>query len=92
MGVGLRSGPSFAGQAEAIRSYTVQKQLGRDVELNAQEIVRRAERGLGLAIRKGQVDGTLQKPGQNIRFAAPLNEESRSVSQFFGYEGGSTDV
>lgn len=50
-------------QAEAIRAYTVQKQLGKDTELNAQEIVRRAERGLGLAIRKGQAEGTVAKPG-----------------------------
>jgi hypothetical protein len=40
-------------QAEAIRVYTAQKQLGKDAELSAQEIVRRAERGLGLAVRKG---------------------------------------
>ena len=35
-------------QAEAIRVYTMQKQLGKDAELAATEIVRRAERGIGL--------------------------------------------
>ena len=34
-------------QAEAIRVYTTQKQLGTDAQLAAAEIVRRAERGIG---------------------------------------------
>lgn len=50
-------------QAEAMRIYTQQKQLGKDAELSAAEIVRRAERGIGLAIRRGQEDGTIAKPG-----------------------------
>ena len=41
-------------QAEAVRVYTAQKQLGKDAQLAAAEIVRRAERGIGLAIRRGQ--------------------------------------
>lgn len=44
-------------QAEAIRIYTTQKQLGKDAELAAAEIVRRAERGIGVAIRRGQDAG-----------------------------------
>lgn len=47
-------------QAEAIRVYTVQKQLGKDSELAAQEIVRRAERGIGVCIRKGQEAGRIE--------------------------------
>ena len=47
-------------QAEAIRVYTMSKQLGKDAELSATEIVRRAERGIGLAIRRGQEDGLIQ--------------------------------
>lgn len=50
-------------QAEAIRIYSMQKQLGKDAELSATEIVRRAERGIGLAIRRGQGEGTIHKPG-----------------------------
>ena len=56
-------------QAEAIRVYTTQKQLGKDAELNAAEIVRRAERGLGLAIRKGQAEGSIRRQGEVIRRA-----------------------
>lgn len=50
-------------QAEAIRVYTMQKQLGKDAELAAAEIVRRAERGIGLAIRRGQETGEIRKQG-----------------------------
>jgi hypothetical protein len=51
-------------QAEAIRVYTIQKQLGHDAELSAAEIVRRAQRCLGLAMRKGQAAGQIAKPGE----------------------------
>jgi len=52
-------------QAEAIRIYTTQKQLGKDAELSAAEIVRRAERGLTTAIRRGQEEGTVFRSGDN---------------------------
>jgi hypothetical protein len=51
-------------QAEAIRTYTAQKQLGKDAELAAAEIVRRAERGIGVAIRKGQEAERIRRRGQ----------------------------
>lgn len=57
-------------QAEAIRVYTVQKQLGKDAQLSAAEIVRRAERGIGVCIRKGQEAGLIasrQKSGGGPR-------------------------
>lgn len=47
-------------QAEAIRVYTMSKQLGKDAQLSATEIVRRAERGIGVAIRKGQAAGDIR--------------------------------
>jgi hypothetical protein len=50
-------------QAEAVRVYTIQKQLGKDAQLAAAEIVRRAERGIGLAIRKGQEEGSVIRRG-----------------------------
>jgi hypothetical protein len=50
-------------QAEAVRVYTAQKQLGKDAQLAAAEIVRRAERGIGVAIRRGQVNGEIAKRG-----------------------------
>lgn len=57
-------------QAEAIRVYTAQKQLGKHAELSAQEIVRRAERGLGIAVKRGQETGDIAPPS---RSAGPVN-------------------
>lgn len=54
-------------QAEAIRVYAMSKQLGKDAELSAAEIVRRAERGIGQAIRKGQEAGEIRKRGDDTR-------------------------
>jgi hypothetical protein len=50
-------------QAEAVRVYTAQKQLGKDAQLAAAEIVRRAERGIGVAIRRGQAAGEISRRG-----------------------------
>src|SRR5262249_16861321 len=58
-------------QAEAIRVYSTQKQLGTDAQLAAAEIVRRAERGIGMAIRRGQQDGEIAKRGERRSHGAP---------------------
>lgn len=60
-------------QAEAIRVYTQQKELGHDAELSAQEIVRRAERGIGVCIRRGQEAGEITD-----RSTAAQQRESRA--------------
>lgn len=65
-------------QAEAVRVYTMQKQLGKDAQLSAQEIVRRAERGIGVAIRKGQAAGIIRKRGDDAR--TDLDRETNLVS------------
>src|SRR6266699_3096649 len=57
-------------QAEAIRVYTTQKQLGTDAQLAAAEIVRRAERGIGVTIRRGQQDGEIAKRGDRCSHGA----------------------
>ncbi len=58
-------------QAEAVRVYTTQKQLGKDAQLAAAEIVRRAERGIAVAIRRGQQDGQIAKRGDRGSRGAP---------------------
>jgi hypothetical protein len=58
-------------QAEAVRVYTRQKQLGREAELAAAEIVRRAERGIGLAIRRAQQQGRIARRGDRGSRGAP---------------------
>jgi len=58
-------------QAEAVRVYTAQKQLGKDAQRAAAEIVRRAERGIGLAIRRGQDNGEIARRGDRGSRGAP---------------------
>jgi hypothetical protein len=58
-------------QAEAVRVYTTQRQLGKDAQLAAAEIVRRAERGIGVAIRRGQETGEIAKRGDRGSRGAP---------------------
>jgi hypothetical protein len=58
-------------QAEAVRVYTAQKQLGKDAQLAAAEIVRRAERGIGLAVRRAQQDGQIARRGDRGGRGAP---------------------
>jgi hypothetical protein len=58
-------------QAEAVRVYTRQKQLGREAELAAAEIVRRAERGIGVAIRRAQRQGQIARRGDRGGRGAP---------------------
>lgn len=76
-------------QAEAIRVYTRQKELGKDAELSAAEIVRRAERGIGIAVRRGQEEGELLRHGETFRRPSHVgrdatNMEKRSPKEFFG--------
>lgn len=52
-------------RAEAIRCYVAQKELGRDAELAAAEIVRRAERRIGVLIREGQEAGEIRQRSLN---------------------------
>jgi hypothetical protein len=54
-------------RAEAIRCYVLQKELGRDAELAAAEIVRRAERRIGELIREGQDRGEIRRVGEGSR-------------------------
>ncbi len=56
------------GWAVTLRTATMQKQLGKDAELAATELVRRAERCIGLGIRQGQAEGAIRKPSETSRF------------------------
>lgn len=70
-------------KAEAIRVYTVQKELGHDAELSAAEIVRRAERRIGELIREGQAEGTVLRRGEK----ADLRNSKISPTKVFGGNG-----
>lgn len=58
-------------QAAAIATFAIQKQLGKDAELAALEVQRRAERGKGLAIRRGQESGEIAAVGYQSRSRGP---------------------
>ena len=54
----------FKAFVATIAESTKQLNLSREIQLDAQEMVRRAERGVGLAIRKGQEAGEIARQGQ----------------------------
>ena len=68
-------------QAEAVRVYTVQRQLGRDAQLAAAEIVRRAERGIGVAIRRGQAAGQIRRRGDHGGARMAGNGAGKTISK-----------
>ena len=68
-------------QAEAVRIMSLRMQMGKDAELAACEIIRRAERGIGLAIRKGQADGEVRSRGVRGRQANQHGESAVAKNQ-----------
>ncbi len=62
---------------KAVRIFTVQKRLGKEAQLAAAEIVRLAERGLGLAIRKAQQEGRVSKRGGRPAQNSPREDFSK---------------
>ena len=83
-------------QAEAVRVYTVQKQLGKDAQLAAAEIVRRADRGLAQAVRRGQEDGRVRRRedgGWNARHLDGTGGTNKmSSGDYLGYGHTRSDV
>lgn len=92
----------FKAWAATVAEMTRQKGLAEEIQLDALEMVRRAERGIGVAIRNGQETGAIAQPGQGpgpgksyerngreVRIRRdPLQQKKRiSPSSFFG--GGS---
>jgi len=75
-------------QAEAVRIYTISKQLGKDAQLSATEIVRRAERGIGVAIRRGQKSGAILDRSSGRPAKSPVDNQSfpRPVTDFASYD------
>lgn len=72
-------------KAEIATAAEATKQLGlsKEIQLDAQEMVRRAEFALGKAIRKGQAEGTIHARGH-----VDPHRVKTSVSEFF--PGGKT--
>jgi hypothetical protein len=55
----IRGIVDWKAKASAIHEVAKQLQLGKDIQLDVAEFVRRAERGLGIAIREGQARGEI---------------------------------
>lgn len=68
-----------AAKAEIATAAEATKQLGlsKEIQLDAQEMVRRAEYALGKAIRKGQAEGTVAKRGYQ---GAPSNGGNPAIT------------
>ncbi len=54
---------NFKAQMATVAEASKQLGLSKEIQLDAVEMVRRAERGVGVAIRKGQEEGTVAKRG-----------------------------
>lgn len=68
-------------KAEIATAAEATKQLGlsKEIQLDAQEMVRRAEYALGKAIRKGQAEGTIAKRGQHVVRDVPSGTSVENV-------------
>lgn len=68
-----------AAKAEIATAAEATKQLGlsREIQLDAQEMVRRAEYALGKAIRKGQQEGTVASESNHNRLGVPSTAKAR---------------
>lgn len=55
-------------KASTIAEIAKQLRMGKEMQLNAAEFCRRAERGLGVAIREGQERGEILRKGQSNTF------------------------
>ncbi|AIK69154.1 hypothetical protein PBI_HADES_47 [Mycobacterium phage Hades] len=58
-------------KASAIETIAKQVRMGKEFQLDAAEFVRRAERGLGVAIREGQERGDVSKLGGDRKSDSP---------------------
>lgn len=79
------------GYAETLRVATMQKQLGKDAELSAAELVRRAERCIGLGIRAGQAAGEIKSRGDRSVVYQPHTGERNPVDSSISRAPSPTD-
>lgn len=65
----------YKAQAAAIHEVAKQVRIGKDMQLEAAEFVRRAERGLGVAIREGQERGEIETPAEGKSRGARVRDD-----------------
>jgi hypothetical protein len=73
----------FKAWAATVAEMTRQKGLAEEIQLDALEMVRRAERGIGLAIRNGQEAGEIKKRGQHTgnQYTRGKHDDNRNSIQ-----------
>lgn len=94
----------FKAKASAIQEMSKQLRLGKEMQLDAAEFVRRAERGLGVGIREGQANGTiatassaakkreLEKLGRNTsEVDLPRDYDIAKKSELYGLQANGID-
>jgi len=69
-----------------------QKKLSEEIQLESTEMVRRAERALGVAIRKGQDAGEIATPGQIGNGRTSRHDDLLSPAQYFSHGQEKTDT
>lgn len=69
---------NFKAYIATVAESTKQLNLSKEIQLDATEMIRRAERALGLAIRKGQDEGTVSR-GQGKRTDLQLGDDSTKL-------------
>lgn len=77
------TGPAEIAAAKAqivtAETYARELRLSKDIQMDAQEMVRRAEYALGKSIRKGQAEGTIRTRGQRAPQSEYLRERGGRV-------------
>lgn len=69
-----------------------QKKLSEDIQSDAVEMVRRSERALGQAIRKGQDEGSIRSSGQRSDRHGHAHPDAMSVRDFIPHVQESVDI
>ncbi|WP_334023943.1 hypothetical protein [Nocardia terpenica] len=64
----------FKAKTAAIQEIAKQLRLGKEMQLDAAEFCRRAERGLGVAIREGQAHGTVETKSEASARGAAIRD------------------
>lgn len=91
----------FKAQIITIAEYAKQKRMSEDLQIDATVMVRRSERGLGLAVRQGQEAGVIAKRGDGsqqdymrggklVRGAKAPAANISSPTEYMGRNGSTT--
>lgn len=81
---------NFKARVATWAEATKQLNLSKEIRLDAQEMVRRAEIGVGESIRRGQANGTVNRLGSKPHGITPYEREGRPVAGSLPQENSSS--